>query len=100
MVPLLKDYKETYVINNNEWSLVFKKRIRGNLFGLCDPNQRTILISIRHPMLARDMQLSEIYSTFLHEIMHAWEFEYNITLGEAVVTRLELAWLDFILANP
>lgn len=99
MVPQFKDYKPYYIVNGHKWTLVFKNRLKKGLFGLCDPDIKTIFVSIQHPLFSRRMALPEVYATVIHEMLHAFEFEYEIELGERLVTKLEHAITDFLVSN-
>lgn len=97
--PELQEYQKNYSINGNVWELKFKNKIKGSLFGECCSEAKSITVALFHPHLRRRMQLVEIYSTFIHELLHAFEFEYGIDLGERRVTELECALMDFFVSN-
>lgn len=62
------------------------------VYGLCDPQTRVILIK-------KHMTKRQTLATFIHEVLHAIEFEYGFTLGHKIINPLEHPLTDFIRHN-
>ncbi len=60
--------------------------------GLCDPEKRVIYIRLGQPH-------SETFNTFIHEVLHAFEAEYDVDVPHETVYTLERALSDFLLTN-
>ncbi len=87
-------YPKSLRIGDRVYRIRFVKLIRKdkNTLGLFDPSRLEILI-------AKDQSPDETLKTFLHEIHHGFEFEYDIKIRHRDIYRLEEAYFDFICAN-
>ena len=92
--PYQKDYKKFYTIGDCEWEVKFVRNFpsRPSDTGQCDPGNYTIRIKAGESR-------EEKFLTFIHEIIHAFEDEYNFELKHEHVYKLERAIADFIVQN-
>jgi hypothetical protein len=60
--------------------------------GECDPNTKTIFIRINETP-------RQTVLTYLHEVLHAYSFEYDIGLTESQVTAMETKVFHYLLKN-
>jgi Zn-dependent peptidase ImmA (M78 family) len=97
----VRNYPKSLRIGDRNYRLRFVKSIRGckrgsvrgSTLGLFDPNRREILIK-------QGLSEDETVRTLLHEILHAFEEEYDVHLPHLnAVYVLEEALFDFICAN-
>lgn len=51
-------------------------------FGACDPSTRTIF-------LKKHLTEQQTVSTYFHEVLHAFEFEYDVKIGHPMIEILE-----------
>lgn len=89
-----RSYAATWLVGDNLWDLKFVKTAgdSDSNRGLCDPSNRTVYV-------LRGMDRGEIFRTFLHEILHAIEFENEIDIKHEIIEKLEDGIADFILEN-
>jgi hypothetical protein len=92
-----KDYPKEIHIGEETYTVKFVTRFpKGvkdrNCVGLCDPSTRTIY-------LKKGMSKSQLFRTFIHEILHGLEFEYDIPVPHKVVYQLEKAIGDLLMTN-
>ena len=96
--PRIRDYPRTWLIHHCIWHLKFKRSVDENheknkdTLGLCDPSSQTLYIRLNQVP-------RETLETFIHEVLHAFEEEYEVQLGHRVINKLEKAIADFILNN-
>lgn len=70
-----------------------KKKVgEGAIVGICDQARHEILIK-------QGMSKDETLKTYLHELGHAIEFEYDIKISHKAIYQYEEAIFDFICAN-
>lgn len=72
-------------INGNVWAVKFVKKIPSkgkDLVGLCDPSERAIYIKT-------GQSFQETVSCFIHECLHALEFEHKFRLKHRQVYLLD-----------
>ena len=88
------DYPTHVRIGDEEYRISFRKYIpkSDNAVGLCDPEKQVIYIK-------KGQSAAETYYTFIHEVLHAFEFELDIKLDHRTVYKLERALGDFCLQN-
>lgn len=94
-IPRVRQYPKTLMIGEQEYRLKFVRRIRGHdasTQGLCDVSDHVIYIKLGQTPV-------EVFSTFVHEVLHAFEAEHNIEISHGNVYRLEKGLVDFLLAN-
>ena len=93
-LPNKTQYPKELIIGDSEWKVKFCRVVDGNenLLGLCDPSVNTLSVKLKQDKM-------QTLLTFIHEVLHAMEAEYNFHLGEEKVLKLEKAIADFILVN-
>lgn len=88
-------YPKTLLIKDAEYAIKFVNRIkdeRKRVVGLCDPEECCIYIK-------KGQTRKETFSTFIHEVLHAIEAEYDFDLTHRHVYKLEAGISSLILAN-
>lgn len=96
MYPKCRQYPKGITVGNAHWDVKFCRKTPDHPptdVGLCDPETRTIYI--RYKQSRR-----ETLMTFLHEWLHAVEFEYEIEIGHTIIEKLEDAVIEFCEENP
>lgn len=100
MFPPIRKYPKEIVVNGNVWTIQFTRKSpdeHEDTLGLSDPGERKN--SIRLGQSRRD-----IFKTFIHELIHSFEAEYDFRLPHGdkstVFPQLEDALADFWLENP
>lgn len=94
-LPGVKDYKTEIHINDETYTIKFVKRIPGekkDVVGLCDDTKR--IIHVRSGLTK-----SQMFRTYLHEVLHAMDAEWEIKLTHRQVYLLEKALGDLFLSN-
>lgn len=95
------NYPKKLIIGDKTYRIRFVKRIReckkpatvkGSTVGLHDPNRLEILIKL-------GQSKDEVLKTLIHELMHAFQVEYDINTSHKSVYQMEEALFDFICAN-
>lgn len=83
-LPEVNEYPTHVLINQEHYSVRFVKVIRKEktCLGICDPERREIMIKIGQTK-------EETFKTFLHELLHAIEFEYELKIKHKLVHALE-----------
>lgn len=93
LVPNVDGYPKTLRVGNVTYKVVFKVRIdSSDPLGMCDSGKRKIYIK-------KGLSLVSTFSTLIHEVLHALEFEYNIEIKHKSVHLYEQAILDFLMSN-
>lgn len=93
--PKIKDYPDSINIGFKTWRVRFVKKIDGgeeDWRGYCSDDDRTILIVSGQGRRAT-------YETFIHECLHAIEYEYKITISHKTIYELEAPLAHLILGN-
>lgn len=94
-IPALNQYPKEVLVRDEHYKVIFVgtlDRKDKNKMGLCDPEEHTIKIKM-------GMSATETFNTFLHEVLHAMEFEYNLKISHKLVYQLELAISNFLFNN-
>jgi len=96
-IPRIKDYPREIHANGSLWEVRFCKKMPDSkntdtTLGLCDPSSLVIFIKLGQGR-------SETLSTFVHELFHLLEFEYDIEIPHKLITKLEVPVRDLILEN-
>jgi len=80
----LSDIPDTISINGSLWEIFFVRGILGadDIAGQCDGDEQQILID-------SGLSKSEKAKTLIHEILHAFEYEYNIKIPHKLIYQLE-----------
>jgi hypothetical protein len=94
-----RSYPKVILILDQEWTIKFVRRIdiavQGGyrVMGSCDSDERNISILL-------GLTPYETFVTFMHEVMHAMEYEYRFEIPHAkVLDKLDMAMAQFYLAN-
>lgn len=85
-------YPKSFFIGESEYKLRWKRRLGARLLGLCDPSKEIIYIK-------KGMGKLTTFKVIVHELFHAFEFEYEIPIKHKAIRKLETAIADFILQN-
>lgn len=93
-LPSKRQYPRKLLINDQEYTVKFVRKIPKDkeTVGWCDPSEHEICIKT-------GQSVSETFATFVHETLHAIEFEYGLKIEHALVYKLEKAICDFLLVN-
>lgn len=89
-LPPQNKYPKKIYVRDEVYKVVFCKRLKD--FGETDPVKR--IIRIKHGMSRR-----EIFSTFLHEVLHAIEFEHDLIIRHSLVYQLEKGIFEVLVDN-
>ena len=95
MIPNKRNIPRNICIKDNIWTVVFKNKIIEHNIecdGLCDPSTYTIYIRTKQSK-------TETFATFLHELFHAIEFEYDFQMKHSHIYKLEYAMVNLIKDN-
>lgn len=88
MLPKKNSYPKQLLIGEDIWRVRFVKKIKypQKVVGLCDPGDQTIYIKTK-------MDRHETLATFIHEVLHAIGFSYDIKIleKERFVQKMEVA---------
>ncbi|NCY21739.1 hypothetical protein EBX31_07265 [bacterium] len=97
--PRQKDYPKDIIVGDSVYLVRFVRAIGGEpagsdkeTLGLCCPGEKEIL-------LKQGMTPRERMSTFIHELLHAIEFEYEIDIPHKLVYQLEGPLTQLVLDN-
>lgn len=92
----LRDYPKDLVIGDAIWRVRFVREIERSgkfiTWGLCDPCDQVIYIRLGQSSEDR-------FITFCHELVHAWEAEYEFEIPHELVNKLEKPMARFIIDN-
>lgn len=93
-LPRIKDYPKSILVRDEEYRISFVKVIKGDptTLGQCCSSECKIWIK-------KGQGPAETLKTFVHEVLHALEFEYKIKIKHRSVYRLEVAIFELLLAN-
>ncbi len=93
-LPPPDHYPKTLAINTEQYKVKFAKLIQKNplTLGLCDPGTHVIWIK-------KGMGKTETFSTLIHEVLHAIEFEYNLKIKHELIHDIEMPLAKFFLDN-
>jgi hypothetical protein len=82
--PRQKDYPKELLIGDAIYRIRFVKKIdpTKKVVGLCDPCDKEILI-------LQGLSPLERFKSFIHEILHALEYEYEIKMDHSLIYKLE-----------
>lgn len=90
----MQQYPETIVIGGAIWKVKFSNVIEGkkSLLGLCDPAIKTLHIR-------KNQGEDETFSTFMHEVLHGFENEYDLKIPHRTIYKLEKPLAEFFQMN-
>ena len=93
-LPGLKAYKRNWLIHGESYSLEFRRTIdhERKTLGTCDPCDKKIVIRL-------GQSKRDVLTTFIHEVLHAFEYEYGFPMEHKLVYELENAIADFLINN-
>lgn len=93
-LPKVSEYPKEVFIKGSVWKLFFKRCIDNNQddLGLCDASEKELFIKLGQIPRER-------LATFIHELIHAFEEEYDFDLPHPIVYKLEKAIVAFLLDN-
>lgn len=77
-----KDYPKLVRVGDEDYRVCFARKLKNGDLGYCDSDMKLITIS-------RDQDPDEMLATFLHEVLHAFEFESGLELGHPRINKLE-----------
>lgn len=84
------------VIKGAHWNVVLTRTLNvcegEQILGLCDPSLRTITID-------KKQTPKQQWSTFMHEVLHALEFEYQVPISHKIIEKIEGPLGDFVKDN-
>ena len=80
----MKNFPTHLKIGDADYCLHFVNELDEELAGICNDHQKLIVVS-------PNQSVEEIHCTLLHEILHAIEKEYKLTLGHKIIRKLEVA---------
>lgn len=89
-----KDVPKKILVGNNVYDVRFQRIVDANPFqyGLCDGDDKEIVIRTNLSSEERGM-------TLIHEILHAFEFEYSLTIPHKLIYKLERPIYDLFTKN-
>jgi|SRR3954469_6839006 len=92
----IRDYPKDFQIGDSIWNLRFVRSLGQTettiTWGLCDPSEQTIYVRLGQTPTER-------LKTTLHEILHAIEEEYGLTLPHRLIHQLEDPLARFLIDN-
>lgn len=94
-LPSFKRYPRQVRVRRAVYEIRMVKRIPGykcNILGLCDTSERVIYIR-------NDLSRKNLLKTFIHEILHAIEEEYNLRIAHSLIHSLETPIFNFLKGN-
>ena len=97
--PLIRSYPKTWNVMGVKWKVVFKRNLFGNcISGLCDPATATIYVKLNQDS-DPEINRQEIFKTFIHEALHAIEYEMGREVPHHFIDMFELGVADMLLTN-
>jgi Zn-dependent peptidase ImmA (M78 family) len=93
-LPIRSKYPKEVTIGEATYKIRFVSTIQkdNNTLGLCDTSDYVIYIK-------RGLTPSETIYTFIHEVLHAIEAEYDVDLAHKHIYALERGIGDFFMTN-
>ena len=86
-------YPNSMLVGDSVWAVKLVRKIeQSSAYGACDPQVKTIYLEMAQSR-------KEMMSTFLHELIHAIEIEYGLTIRHKLVGNLEVAFLNLLAEN-
>jgi hypothetical protein len=76
------DYPRLIRVRNTIYHVLFVKALPKNILGMCDQENKLIYIS-------KEQDPHEMFCTYLHEVLHAFEAEFKCVLGHPKIRKLE-----------
>ena len=94
LLPSMKKYPKEIVIGEHVWKVKFVNRPLKWGAGQCSSRPRQILINMK-----ANSNKYELFRTFIHEVLHAIEFEHEKRINHKTIYFLETAIADLLLRN-
>jgi len=96
-IPRIRDYNNTHwVVGDEVYKCTVHKKLplknNGEAFGLCDQAKKKIKLAAWQGKI-------EGLRTLLHELLHAVEQEYQITLNHETLDIVSIAIADILIMN-
>lgn len=94
-LPSRRKYPRELHIGDETYSIRIVDKIPGeksDVYGICDPGNHVIYIQ-------NGLTKSQMFRTFIHEVLHALECEHDIKIKHEQIYQLEKAIGDLFLAN-
>lgn len=93
-IPRKMDLRGKFLVKDEIWHVKFvdKKRLPEDTWGICDPSTNEILI-------LKTLSPTITFDTWLHEILHAIEFSYDLKIPHDLIVKLEEPIREFIKQN-
>lgn len=94
-IPKKSEYMKSIDVNDQTYEIKIVKQVPKNkkdVLGLCDWENKVIYINGRQ-------SAKGLFRTLVHEVLHAFEFEYNLKLKHKHIYVLERIIVDFLLDN-
>lgn len=86
-------YPNTMLVGDSCWAIKLVRDIEGkSAYGAADPTCKTIYIEMAQTR-------KEMMSTMIHELLHAIEIEYGLTIRHKMVNNLEVALTNLLVDN-
>lgn len=93
ILPKIKDYPNKIKVGKNKWDLkVVDKVDDANSYGHADLVNKEILIR-------KNQNKTDMFKTFWHEVIHAFEEEYGFRLSHRDIFKLETALAELCVKN-
>lgn len=85
------DYPKRIFIGDDEWRVMFVNEVSGldDHLGEADPGDSVLKIK-------KGLSHKEKLSTFVHELLHAFEFSYDYEMSHQTIYDLEMPIIDFL----
>lgn len=90
--PKISDYPKSIYVRAETYKVIFKSTLPEDTLGWTDSGTHTI--SIKNGLSPR-----ETFSTFVHELLHALEFEGNLKIKHKTVYKLEKMLVELYIDN-
>lgn len=95
MIPRKRDLTGEFLINGEIWRVRYVRdpeTIGTRTWGDCNPETHEI-------RLLQSLSREEAFDTWIHEILHAFEFAYDFEMDHKTIVRLERPIREFIKEN-
>lgn len=87
-----KDYPKSLTVKGETYEVKFANKLGKDILAYCDPCEREIKIK-------NGQTKEETLKCFIHEVLHALEFEHHIKIKHKTVYQLEEAIFRFLRDN-
>ena len=92
-LPRKNQYPTKLQVNKYEYTIVFVDQIEGKTtLGLCDFERKVIFIKNKQ-------KPKDNLKTFIHELLHAIEFEFDLGMEHNLIYKLEDPIFTFLYQN-